>query len=260
MGSVWISSERVLLKPTAVIRSWSPSAFCSNFSRFPACYNYKPSSSNRSLLFSRWVNELMEFGAGMIVKTLGNVDFLFGLCIFRDFRRQNVEIIDGRFGHCLCRVFDNSEENVRVCLLLSYPFLALLKNCFLFEWKLVIQETSHILNLKWIFLAQKLRTSKCRSLKDIKFLQNNEDCTILEKSTSLATRRRKKTSFLDFQDSIMPVQNQLKFMILCGLFTLQGTPQALAGSDIVHQLQSIVSLGDLDDISTGFASVRIISL
>lgn len=177
MRSVAIPSERVLLKATAAIRSW-PNCN-SNFSRFPACY--KLSSSNRSLVLAR------------------------------NFRRHGVEINDGRFGHCLCSVFDNSEEN-------------------------------------------KLRTSKCKSCKAIKFLHNNEDCTILEKSASPTSRRRKKTTMLGFQDSIISVQNQLKFMILCGFFTLQGTQQAVAGSDIGHQLQSIASLGELGDISTGFAS------
>ncbi|KAL3646045.1 Protein pam71, chloroplastic [Castilleja foliolosa] len=39
----------------------------------------------------------------------------------------------------------------------------------------------------------------------------------------------------------------LKLMAMCGFFTLQSTQQALAGSDFSF-------LGDLDDISTGFAS------
>lgn len=94
-----------------------------------------------------------------------------------------------------------------------------------------------------------LRTSKC-----------NEECIISEKTTSFTMRRRKGTNFSNFQDPIMPFQNQLKFWTLCGFLSLQGSQQALAGSDISSQLQSMASLGDLGDISTGFASVREISL
>ncbi|KAI5655390.1 hypothetical protein M9H77_32577 [Catharanthus roseus] len=88
-----------------------------------------------------------------------------------------------------------------------------------------------------------LRTSKC-----------NEECIISEKTTSFTMRRRKDTNFSNFQDPIMPFQNQLKFWTLCGFLSLQGSQQALAGSDISSQLQSMASLGDLGDISTGFAS------
>ncbi|XP_073315283.1 protein PAM71, chloroplastic [Primulina huaijiensis] len=46
----------------------------------------------------------------------------------------------------------------------------------------------------------------------------------------------------------------LKFLLMCGTFTLQTTEQALAGSDISTSLQPFSFLGDLGDISTGFAS------
>lgn len=52
----------------------------------------------------------------------------------------------------------------------------------------------------------------------------------------------------------------LKFVLLFGYLTLQGSHQALAGTDFASGFQSIPYLGDFGDISTGFASVRRISL
>ncbi|XP_023522191.1 protein PAM71, chloroplastic-like isoform X2 [Cucurbita pepo subsp. pepo] len=46
----------------------------------------------------------------------------------------------------------------------------------------------------------------------------------------------------------------MKFMLLSGFFILQNSQQALAGSDVATGLQSVPLLGDLGDISTGFAS------
>ncbi|XP_022146057.1 GDT1-like protein 1, chloroplastic isoform X2 [Momordica charantia] len=46
----------------------------------------------------------------------------------------------------------------------------------------------------------------------------------------------------------------LKFVLLSGFFIFQDSQQALAGSDIATGLQSVPLLGDLGDISTGFAS------
>ncbi|KAL5999074.1 hypothetical protein ACLOJK_010024 [Asimina triloba] len=50
--------------------------------------------------------------------------------------------------------------------------------------------------------------------------------------------------------------NCLKLAVLSGLLAFQGTEQAVAGSDFVGGTQSIPYLGDLGDISTGFASVE----
>lgn len=52
----------------------------------------------------------------------------------------------------------------------------------------------------------------------------------------------------------------MKFLLMFGFLTLQGSQPAVAASDIASGLQSIPFLGDLGDISTGFASVRKISL
>ncbi|XVE57983.1 hypothetical protein DITRI_Ditri04bG0133300 [Diplodiscus trichospermus] len=48
--------------------------------------------------------------------------------------------------------------------------------------------------------------------------------------------------------------NLLKFMVLFGLLTFQDSQPAVALSDITTSLQSIPYVGDLGDISTGFAS------
>ncbi|XP_058100312.1 GDT1-like protein 1, chloroplastic [Magnolia sinica] len=48
--------------------------------------------------------------------------------------------------------------------------------------------------------------------------------------------------------------NWLKLAALFGLLTFQGTQQAMAGSEFVSGMQSIPYIGDLGDISTGFAS------
>lgn len=54
--------------------------------------------------------------------------------------------------------------------------------------------------------------------------------------------------------------NLLKFMVIFGFLTFQGSQPAGALSDVASGLQSIPYVGDLGDISTGFASVRKISL
>lgn len=50
----------------------------------------------------------------------------------------------------------------------------------------------------------------------------------------------------------------LKFALVFGFLTFQGSQQALAGTDVAMQLNP--NIGDVGDISTGFASVRKISL
>jgi len=52
----------------------------------------------------------------------------------------------------------------------------------------------------------------------------------------------------------------LKFMMLFGFLTLKHSYPALAASDFSNAFSSSPTLGDFDDISTGFASVRKISL
>uniref|UniRef100_A0A2P2LLW9 Uncharacterized protein n=1 Tax=Rhizophora mucronata TaxID=61149 RepID=A0A2P2LLW9_RHIMU len=58
----------------------------------------------------------------------------------------------------------------------------------------------------------------------------------------------------------VPCGGLLKFLVLFGYLTLEDSQQAVAGTDFASGLQSTLHLGDLGDISTGFASVRKISL
>lgn len=51
-----------------------------------------------------------------------------------------------------------------------------------------------------------------------------------------------------------------KAVMLCGFLALQGSEPAFAVSDLASGLPSIPFLGNLGDLSTGFASVRKISL
>lgn len=108
---------------------------------------------------------------------------------------------------------------------------------------------------------QEFRFLNLNARKATKFT-NNVDAvdSVLDELTS-----RKAIGKWNFVPGDIPVANPslhgyLKFVLLFGLFTLEGTQQAVAGSDFTSGLQSMPFLGDLGDISTGFASVRIISL
>ncbi|XP_077251254.1 GDT1-like protein 1, chloroplastic isoform X2 [Tasmannia lanceolata] len=62
-----------------------------------------------------------------------------------------------------------------------------------------------------------------------------------------------------FKHDAVPVSNAsfhsaLKFAVLFGLLSFQGSPQAAASSDSGNAMQSIAYLGDFGDLSTGFAS------
>ena len=52
------------------------------------------------------------------------------------------------------------------------------------------------------------------------------------------------------------VQNGLKLAFLFGILSFQGCHHASAITEIATGLQSTSFLGDLDDIGTGFTSVR----
>ncbi|CAA0838436.1 GDT1-like protein 1- chloroplastic [Striga hermonthica] len=84
---------------------------------------------------------------------------------------------------------------------------------------------------------------------------------LLVHATKLGRSPRKHTSFggawnkystlLDDRPQNAQSLGHLKLMLMCGFFTLQTTQQALAGADV---RQSFSFLGDVGDISTGFAS------
>lgn len=83
-----------------------------------------------------------------------------------------------------------------------------------------------------------------------------DNCCASEKSLAKYSCTERIHENTDNQQSSSIVSGSfLKFMLLSGFFILQDSQQALAGSDVATGLQSVSPLGDLGDISTGFASV-----
>ncbi|KAL0297146.1 UNVERIFIED_CONTAM: protein PAM71, chloroplastic [Sesamum radiatum] len=82
----------------------------------------------------------------------------------------------------------------------------------------------------------------------------SEICSSCGKFTLLNKRIEKSVISLRCGVLNAPSLNNLRLLMMCGLFTLQSTEQALAGTDTASSLQSFSFLGDLGDISTGFAS------
>lgn len=82
-----------------------------------------------------------------------------------------------------------------------------------------------------------------------------DNCCASEKSLAKYSCTERIHENTDNQQSSSIVSGSfLKFMLLSGFFILQDSQQALAGSDVATGLQSVSPLGDLGDISTGFAS------
>lgn len=71
---------------------------------------------------------------------------------------------------------------------------------------------------------------------------------------------RESGKAIDFLFSDNSADHCLKHMLLFGFLTLQGSQPAVAASDFASGLLSSPYFADLGDISTGFASVRKISL
>ncbi|KAK9276834.1 hypothetical protein L1049_006371 [Liquidambar formosana] len=93
-----------------------------------------------------------------------------------------------------------------------------------------------------------------KSFKETKEVMHDlDDCGISKKALAKNNSRENHIA------TYIPVSKRsygslLKFMLLFGLLTLEGSQQAVAGSDFASGLPSIPYLGDLSDISTGFAS------
>ncbi|XP_010261443.1 PREDICTED: GDT1-like protein 1, chloroplastic isoform X2 [Nelumbo nucifera] len=92
-----------------------------------------------------------------------------------------------------------------------------------------------------------------------KLMQFQDDFVVLGKSpveiTSTSEDCMPTSSFkhaLPISDSFF--HGSLKFALLLGLFTFQGSETAVAALEIASGLQSVPFLGDLGDISTGFTS------
>ncbi|KAJ9148010.1 hypothetical protein P3X46_030109 [Hevea brasiliensis] len=77
-----------------------------------------------------------------------------------------------------------------------------------------------------------------------------DDFYVSKKSTS----KHNSTREYQMKASTKSYVGLLKFVLLFGYLTLQGSHQAFAGTDFATGLQSLPYLGDLGDITTGFAS------
>ncbi|XP_050269112.1 protein PAM71, chloroplastic isoform X1 [Quercus robur] len=81
-----------------------------------------------------------------------------------------------------------------------------------------------------------------------------DDCCASYKSLVKNNSRRECFIATDIPASDHSFGGIMKFLLMFGFLTLQGSQPAVAASDIASGLQSIPFLGDLGDISTGFAS------
>ncbi|KAL6986340.1 Protein pam71, chloroplastic [Sarracenia purpurea var. burkii] len=99
-----------------------------------------------------------------------------------------------------------------------------------------------------------VRFLSCNAGKATKWANNVDDCGVLDESTSNKNIARRNFVPGDVAVSNISFYSYLKFFLLFGLFTTESTQLAVAGSDFASGLQSTSFLGDLGDISTGFAS------
>ncbi|XP_047322024.1 GDT1-like protein 1, chloroplastic isoform X2 [Impatiens glandulifera] len=91
------------------------------------------------------------------------------------------------------------------------------------------------------------------SMKTMKWMNNGIQFEDLEKECP----KNKQRFLSSLDDGLAPYvsgHQYLKFLVLFGLLTFDGTQQALASSDFSTGLNLASYLGDLDDLSTGFAS------
>ncbi|KAA8522471.1 hypothetical protein F0562_013168 [Nyssa sinensis] len=99
-----------------------------------------------------------------------------------------------------------------------------------------------------------VRFLNCNICKATKWTHRLDGCGVLDKPTSKNKLRRQNHMLKDVPIIDSSFHSYLKLVLLFGMFTLEGTQRAVAGSDFASGLQSISLLGDLGDISTGFAS------
>lgn len=90
-------------------------------------------------------------------------------------------------------------------------------------------------------------------------LHNMDDSCVVPILSGMSNSNRQDLTARDTLLSTASFGNLGKFMFLFGLLTLEGFRPAIAG-DIANGLRSLPYFQDLGDISTGFASVREISL
>lgn len=103
--------------------------------------------------------------------------------------------------------------------------------------------------------SQESNVTDSSSLNATKLIHDINVFSASDDSTSKMNLSRESDAFLD-----TTLNNFLKSALLCGMFILQASGPASAASDFDGGLQSNSFFGDLSDITTGFTSVRIISL
>lgn len=102
-----------------------------------------------------------------------------------------------------------------------------------------------------------LNYEKCRVTTDP--IDIEDDFVALDKA--LPKKNLKKNCHMDGETMAHNSFSHFwKAILLFGFLALQGSEPAFAISDLASGLPSIPFLGDLGDLSTGFASVRKISL
>ncbi|KAI8569695.1 hypothetical protein RHMOL_Rhmol02G0297400 [Rhododendron molle] len=115
-----------------------------------------------------------------------------------------------------------------------------------------------------LFLSRYARQQCVNLYNEFMFL-HGDACKIIELTNNVdvvdgvsdklhSERKIRGRNFVPVDVPVSALYGYLKFVLLFGLFTLEGTQQAVAGSDFASGLQSMPFLGDLGDISTGFAS------
>ncbi|KAK3021897.1 hypothetical protein RJ639_047401 [Escallonia herrerae] len=102
--------------------------------------------------------------------------------------------------------------------------------------------------------ASEFRVLNCNSCNATNLVRTMDDCSTSADATSENKSRRESCMLADVPALDASFHRYLKFALLCGAFTLQGTREAVAASDFANGLESLSFLGDLGDISTGFAS------
>ncbi|XP_052208812.1 GDT1-like protein 1, chloroplastic [Diospyros lotus] len=106
----------------------------------------------------------------------------------------------------------------------------------------------------YVNIYKELRFHICNASKETKWCIDVDEYGGLDKSPLGKTIESRNFRAGDVPVSSPSFHGHLKFALLFGLFTLEGTQQAVAGPELASGLQSMSFLGDLGDISTGFAS------
>ncbi|KAH1075166.1 hypothetical protein J1N35_027494 [Gossypium stocksii] len=109
-----------------------------------------------------------------------------------------------------------------------------------------VVERQHCLERKYVDCKKRGET--------IASVHKSEDSCVSDHAPVNNNLRKENYIAANLADSTTLFNNALKFMAVSGLLTFHDSQPAVAVSDIASGLQSIPYVGDLGDISTGFAS------